>query len=213
MSSILNTVIKKDNALSVVVGQSKKGLNWPTLVGDLLLRDVLEAEKFRRCIVLNFDRQDKQISGAVDAEFAHKMTIVNALGVPAGIQTLEEVLEEVKTLISAETSQFSVDDDEGFNLVVVMVYSFSSLEMACGRNGTNKFIAQLCDSLIRTKITTSSSCETTTEVQLIGTVIGTVHSNLHSSQQIASLYQARAGKVGVIELWGGGEILLYTVAI
>ena len=105
-SLLQQMVLLKDSGFSVVCGPTSGGLVWPNLVGDMIFQQALASARYKKVIVLSFDRSldELRISlGANDANRnnAEKLVLIEASSVLVGKKSLDSVLEEVRR--AAET--------------------------------------------------------------------------------------------------------------
>ena len=157
-------------------------------MADLLTRALVESQRFKKVLVISFDRQTSDIissyiqesdSGVLDSR---KVEVLQAFEVLTRDSPLDEFFEEIidkcRGYLDPDSLDSTINDpEEGVpseGNVGIVIYSVSSLILSQGRSKVLKLLKRLASSL---------SSGTVTK----GTVIGTIHSSLHSEKEIALL--------------------------
>ena len=157
-------------------------------MADLLTRALVESQRFKKVLVISFDRQTSDIrssyiqeseSGVLDSR---KVEVLQAFEVLTRDSPLDEffegIIDKCRGYLDPDSLGSTIDaPEEGVPCegnVGIVIYSVSSLILSQGRSKVLKLLKRLASSL---------SSGTVTK----GTVIGTIHSSLHSEKEIALL--------------------------
>ena len=182
----LSLTTQKASPLTLIEGPKSDGQCWSSLVADLLTNELQCSSRFKRVIVISFDRSLSDIESCVgmnnDEKSADrhadcsKLQIVQAFDVLAGVRTLDELLDGIIQMMCSHSFQIShISNELSEGNVGIVIYSLSSAILSQGRSKVLKSLKRLL------------SCLNSDDSRSRVTVIGTLHSSLHSEKELVLL--------------------------
>lgn len=186
--SLVSFTTQRTSPLTLIEGTKTDGQCWSSLVADLLARALVESQRFKKVLLISFDRQASDIrasctqGGEEDAHISKDVEVLQAFDVLTGDSPLDQffegIIDKCAAYVSSESSEdknaTSGDAPASEGSLGIVIYSVTSLILSHGRSKVLKSLKRL-----------TSSLSSGTDIK--GTVIGTIYSSLHSEKEIALL--------------------------